>query len=40
MQQEKEKLKDCTFVPKINKETKYIKRKQARSPNPADIRRH
>eukprot|EP00347_Sterkiella_histriomuscorum_P013898 403362935 len=40
MIQEKEKLKECTFAPQINKEVKYLKRKQARSPNPADVRRH
>ncbi len=36
---EKEKMKECTFAPVTNSSTnaKYLKRRQARSPNPGDM---
>ena len=35
---EKEKMKECTFAPVTNSQTnaKYLKKRQARSPNPGD----
>ena len=37
---EQESLKECTFTPVVNNNIKFLKRKQARSPNPSDARMH
>ena len=40
-QYEQEKLKECTFTPQVNKDVKYLqKRNKARSPNPAKFLTH